>query len=857
MESNNQMTMNNKENVEITNKVDQNFFNTKKFFWISVCVLLFVSLISILPFGLSCSQAGHDIWYHSATIDAVNDAWKNGNFGTRIYGLICQDYGYGNGLFYTMLPVGMIVVFMNLFHMSASWAICLMLIIISALSGMVVLAFVKKVFKSNLIAAICALFYILFPYFMSDIYVRMSLSEIFLMLAIPMIALGIYDLIENANYKSFMFFFTVGVALAILTHLATTIYIGVVVLIYLILNWKKFISNYKFVPFLISCFIILCLTAVLYIPILINFGMVQTNKMNYGGFSLWESAAHVLSQSYLVLAAVVTMIITTSFVITYFAKDKTLRTKQEKSFLILSLISVSLVTPFYPWFLMWGPFSMLQFAWRLFSIVALIDALMLAYLIKNIKLKSCLIGLAVCVSLCFVAHYESMMSNFWDYSKDTINNMVATDTYLPYSVGQGAFGGDYHPVNANNDYIFVRANDKMVLNSTSKVEQLANYQTVNMMSFVVNCENEETVVLNIPYSVCDNIKIEQKQTDYPREVVQIEAVRVMVDGQEMLQLNLQRVGESKIIIRYEENSAFDRYLKANPFEFVVREGEATFTNFNKNNSSSYSVEVNVTNKAVVELPTLYYKGYKITLTNVNGTETINPVLNDNGFVQVTLTQGGTLHVEFAPGYVTFANVLSIIGLVLFAITMLVCLIVPRQKFANLANKTTEFFKTHKNVGEILRFIIVGGIATLIDMFTMGVVMYLMQKSIYTGFLNVFIGAPTPSTLATIVGTSVGFLVGLVVNYILSIAFVFNEKGNSKSAKGFVVFTALSVIGLGINILGTYIGFDLLKLNQWLVKIIMILVVLVYNYISKKLVLFKNKKPKDENIKPRNDKTKQK
>lgn len=858
MTQTNQLMQNNATET-IENKVKSNFINTKKFFWISICVLVLISLVSTLPYGFMSAHTGHDIWYHATVINSLNDAWKNGNFGSRIYGLICQDYGYGNGLFYSMLPAGMVVVFMNVFHISASWAIFLMYFIISALSGILVFIFFKKVFKTNLSAFICALLYITFPYFYSNMFVRCALSEIFLMLAVPLIAFGIYELIENANYKTFMIMFTLGTSLAILTHLSTTIYIGVAVLVYIILNWKKFISNYKFVPFLISCFIILCLTAVLYIPILCNYGKTQTSQMNYGGFSLWESSAHILRERFLILSTVITMILTCMFIFTYFAKDKSLRTKQEKSFLILSLICVSFVTPVYPWFLMWGPFSMLQFAWRLYSVVALINCLMLGYLLKNIKFKSWLIALCVCLSLFVVANFETIYRDFADYKSGSINQMVSEDTFIPYNAGQGAYYQDYHPTNAKNEYIYSRANNKMVLSSTVDVEQFANYQTLNMITFVTECLKDETIVLNIPYSVCDGIKIVQKQIDWPKENFEIVAASVVVDGQEMLQINLkQQIDESKIVIKYEENSALDNYLKQNPFEFIVKEGSATFTNFNKNNSSSYSVEVNVTNKAVVELPTLYYNGYKITLTNVNGTKTINPILNENGFVEITLEQGGTLHVEFVPGYLTFANVLSIVGLVLFAIVMLVCLIVPRQKFANLGNKTTEFFKTHKNAGEILRFIIVGGIATLIDMFTMGVVMYLMQKSIYTGFLNVFIGAPTPSTLATIVGTSVGFLVGLVVNYVLSILFVFNEKGNSKSAKGFVVFTALSVIGLGINILGTFIGFDLLKLNQWLVKIIMILVVLVYNYISKKLVLFKNKKPTEstnENVKSKQNSNK--
>lgn len=848
MEANKQMIMNNETGIEFSNNIKSNFFKTNKFFWLSIGMLVLVALLSTIPFGFMKSHSGHDIWYHSQVINAVNDAWKNGNFGTRIYGLICQDYGYGNGLFYSMLPVGMIVIFMNLFHMSASWAVALMFFIIVALSGVIMMIFLKKVFKSNLIAFVCALLYVAFPYFYTDMYVRFAISEVFLMLAIPMIAMGIYDLIENANYKSFMLFFTLGVSLAILTHLSTTIYVCVVVLVYIILNWKKLISNYRFVPFLISCFLILCLTAVLYIPILMNFGKTQTNKMNYGGFSMWETSSSVLREPYLIMSSVITLILTVIFVILYFTKDKSLRTRTEKTFLILSLFSISLCTPFYPWFLMWGPFSMCQFAWRMFSIVALIDCLMFGYLLKNIKTKSWIIGICVCVSLLIVANYETIFRDYKKYDSSSINEMVKTDTYIPFSAGQGWGGYDYHPINADNDYIYARTNDKMVLSSTTQIQQLANYQTINEMVFVAECPNDETVVLNIPFSLCENVIIKQKESEYPKEkeCVEIPGVGVVVDGQEMLQINLKRqTGESKVIIYYEENSSFDEYLKQKPFEFIVREGDATFTNYIKKSSSNYSVEVNVASKASVELPTLYYNGYKITLTNTNGTKTINPVLNDNGFVQITLEESGTLHVEFAPKYVDVANAVSIIGICLFAIVMLLCLLVSREKFTKFGNRVTEYFKTHKNAGEILRFIIVGGIATLVDMFTMGVVMYLMQKSIYSGFLNVFIHPPTPSTLATIIGTTVGFLVGLIVNYVLSILFVFNEKGNSKSAKGFMVFALLSAVGLGINILGTFIGFDLLHLNQWLVKIVMVFVVLVYNYISKKLLLFKNKNKSKE------------
>lgn len=183
------------------------------------------------------------------------------------------------------------------------------------------------------------------------------------------------------------------------------------------------------------------------------------------------------------------------------------------------------------------------------------------------------------------------------------------------------------------------------------------------------------------------------------------------------------------------------------------------------------------------------------------------------------------------------------GLIALAILVVLCglviLIMPNKTRKAAADKIKNYFSVHKTFGEILRFLIVGGIATIIDMFVMGVVMYAMQKEIYPSFINVFVNTPKPSTLATVIGTGVGFCAGLIVNYVLSIFFVFNEKGQSKTAKGFVIFTILSIIGLLINIAGMYLGYDLMKINQWVVKIVMTIIVLIYNYISKRLLLFKD------------------
>lgn len=156
----------------------------------------------------------------------------------------------------------------------------------------------------------------------------------------------------------------------------------------------------------------------------------------------------------------------------------------------------------------------------------------------------------------------------------------------------------------------------------------------------------------------------------------------------------------------------------------------------------------------------------------------------------------------------------------------------------------NFNEKHKKLCEIARFVIVGGIATVIDLFVMGLVLYAFEPALYPKFYNIWIGGGDPSTLATVIGTGTGFVVSLVFNYILSVLFVYEDKGNSKSVKGAILFAVFSIIGMLINMGGMWLGYDVCGINEWVTKIIMTLVVLVYNYITRKLFIFKKEKPQE-------------
>ncbi len=146
--------------------------------------------------------------------------------------------------------------------------------------------------------------------------------------------------------------------------------------------------------------------------------------------------------------------------------------------------------------------------------------------------------------------------------------------------------------------------------------------------------------------------------------------------------------------------------------------------------------------------------------------------------------------------------------------------------------------------EIFKFLIVGGFATIVDMLAMAIVLYLYSPSLYDyNFVNTVIGNSSPDGIITIIGTGIGFIFGLIFNYIFSIIFVFNKTNTNfaKTKTGFLVFALLSSVGFIIHTLGMALGYGILKINEWIVKIFLTLVVLVFNYITRKKIIFKNKK----------------
>lgn len=127
-------------------------------------------------------------------------------------------------------------------------------------------------------------------------------------------------------------------------------------------------------------------------------------------------------------------------------------------------------------------------------------------------------------------------------------------------------------------------------------------------------------------------------------------------------------------------------------------------------------------------------------------------------------------------------------------------------------------KKKKNLlQQILRFAVVGGGAFAIDYG----VMILLTEAFGINYL---------------ISSAISFTVSVIFNYVLSVHWVFNVTEDRSQTQDFLVFIVLSVIGLGINQLIMWLCVDKLGIFYMISKIGATAVVMVYNFITRKIFL---------------------
>lgn len=136
--------------------------------------------------------------------------------------------------------------------------------------------------------------------------------------------------------------------------------------------------------------------------------------------------------------------------------------------------------------------------------------------------------------------------------------------------------------------------------------------------------------------------------------------------------------------------------------------------------------------------------------------------------------------------------------------------------------------------EFIRYCVVGGTAFVFDF----AAFWGMNRFVFTPIYGD--GYVKENFFALSVCITVGFVVGLVVNYGLSIIWVFTTKKQQeqgKNTRAFLIFAVIGVIGYFLKLLLMKIEVGFIGMDENIANIIAAIIVLAWNYIARKIFIF--------------------
>jgi putative flippase GtrA len=150
---------------------------------------------------------------------------------------------------------------------------------------------------------------------------------------------------------------------------------------------------------------------------------------------------------------------------------------------------------------------------------------------------------------------------------------------------------------------------------------------------------------------------------------------------------------------------------------------------------------------------------------------------------------------------------------------------------SMTDKEPEQPLVKNYITEFLKYAVVGGLAFLVDT---GVLVFFKELVFHR----------QTGDVAIVLSTALGFVAGLIFNFIFSHIFVFKSEEQRRRGKnffGFVVYGVIGIIGLLLTEAGMLAGTRLVGHEGFyyiLVKCFVAGVVLVWNYAARKKFVYK-------------------
>lgn len=494
-----------------------------------ILIILLVTILIMSHMFNDVYYIGHDTKYHlSVIIDLVNRIHANNIIPSKISSIVGYGFGYGTSLFYppfAHIVTAYIAKAIGFLTKNPYYSMKIMHFICMFLSGVVMYFLSLKLFKNKKVALTSSVIYMFFPYRLSDIYIRDAFAESWIFVFLPIILLGLFELLDK-NYFKFFIFFTSGYVLGMYSHLVSMVYFTILLIPFFIVYFKQIFTKKNILYLLMSSLLILCLTSPFITTLLehkINGSykvfsegiMASGASLNFSSINLLDYFSQTPNTKYEGILTFINIFIMLLFVISLITYKKLKFTKEQNkivlSIFLILLFTIIIMSPLIDWKKLPDFTYMIQFLWRLEIMVAICISLIAPLCIKIVSEKNQKIFTTIIII--------GVILFGWSNIKFNSNEIINYETSNVKDWGMG-WQKEYLPVKCSFEYLIEREQNPGILivdgNAKIKIEEDAvPYLKFSIENIDKNVTIELPRIYYLGYQLTDskNNKIKIKESD--------------------------------------------------------------------------------------------------------------------------------------------------------------------------------------------------------------------------------------------------------------------------------------------------------------------------------------------------------
>lgn len=479
------------EKLSVKEKLKRIIPNIKSGEYVNIAIIFIVSIFVCLPLlNKNCNIYIDDGIQHLCRLIGTEQTLVSKQFLPMIMSNFCNNFGYSWNIFYSPLTAYIPLIF-RIFSFSFETCLKLFMFVVTVATGIAMYKFVIKITKNKNIAILASVLYIIAPYRITDMYVRMALAELTSFIFIPMVFSGMYSII-NENKKSSLLI--IGASGLILTHTVVCMYTAMLCFVYLIVFIRK-LNKKSILNLLVSLLMIVLITSFYWVGLAQHYfstsyevfvpgRMERVDVLNFYKTSLSQLVYTDQEQKMIYEIGIVTFI---GLLLTPIAIMKFEKQEKEKDFTkiyglfgILGIVLTIMTLKIFPFEKLPGTFTMIQFTFRLFEFTsfffAIISAVNFWILIKNFNIRDVIIISLIACLLTTIYGKKISYEKKYD-EKDFIEPRRVTKDVGRINAGMASF--EYLPSKAFNclkTYIADREDVPIILNNSDNQTTISDYE---------------------------------------------------------------------------------------------------------------------------------------------------------------------------------------------------------------------------------------------------------------------------------------------------------------------------------------------------------------------------------------------